>query len=687
MKASAKNLLTIIKEPKQFVIPIYQRTYSWQKKQCKQLLTDILNFKQNEGQGHFIGSIVYFQPSIHTIAEVPEYLVIDGQQRLTTVSLLISAIAKYLEEHKDVKIDTTVKKLNNYYLFNVEEEGELFYKLVLTQRDKKTFTHLISNKPLSEKSSIRIIENFNYFYSQITKENISNIYSGIQHLFVVDVALEKDKDNPQLIFESLNSTGLDLSQADLIRNYVLMGQPNDIQTKLHEHYWYPMEQSFGDKLDWLKWFIRDYLTMKMGAIPKIELVYETYKNFLKSNNAPSGIEDAVRDLFIFSKYYVRMALHKEPNPKLLSVFKDISRLKVDVSYPFFLAVYNDFDNGLITEGEFIEIIKFVESYVFRRAICGIPTNSLNKTFATFYKYVFKNNYLNSVKAHFVLMDGYRRFPTDTDFKNEIVNKDVYNFRSRNYLLDKLENYGRKEPINIENYTIEHIMPQTITSKWQVELGENWESIFEKYLHTIGNITLTGYNPDMSNKSFREKKNHEKGFRNSPLFLNEYIRHAEIWNEISINERAQKLSIKASQIWAYPSIAVNELELFKQKPEKEKVEYTLENYEYLQNDIMYLYQVLRKRILNIDAIVKEEHKKLYIAFKAHTNFVDIVPQKSRLRLSLNIEFENIIDPKGICKDITDLGRWGNGDVEVGLSEISEIDYIMELINQAFDEQIN
>jgi uncharacterized protein with ParB-like and HNH nuclease domain len=195
MKASAKNLLSIIKEPKQFVIPIYQRTYSWQPKQCVQLLKDI-QAAANSEQGHFVGSIVYFQPNIHTIAEIHEYLVIDGQQRLTTITLLIAALVKFIEENPDANIGTTAKKLKNYYLFNAEEESDLYYKLLLTRRDKETLTNLLSGRPLPNNASTRIIENFNYFFEQIDENNASRIYQGLQKLIVVDVALEREKDNP-----------------------------------------------------------------------------------------------------------------------------------------------------------------------------------------------------------------------------------------------------------------------------------------------------------------------------------------------------------------------------------------------------------------------------------------------------------------------------------------------------------
>jgi uncharacterized protein with ParB-like and HNH nuclease domain/predicted transport protein len=688
MKATSANFLTVIKGPRQFVIPIYQRTYSWQIAQCNKLLNDILRISTDPTvPGHFIGSVVYFQESIHTVSDVPKFLVIDGQQRLTTIALIISALAEFVRDNP-VDIDTNFTKLQNYYLLNSEEEGELRYKLILTRRDKDTLINIIKGIPLAGDYSFRVAENFKFFKDKINIENAVNIYNGILRLFIVDVALEKDRDNPQLIFESLNSTGLDLSQADLIRNYILMGQEIRLQTELYEKYWFQMEQSYGNEYTAsFNWFMRDYLSVKSGSIPRIDRVYDEFKTYVQSNKAPTTITEVVQDIHKFSGYYVNMVLHKEPDTELLKGFRNIGRLKVDVSYPFFLPVYNDYATGVITRDEFSEIISLVENYVFRRAICGIPTNSLNKTFATLYKSIQKTNYLESVRAVFQLMDSYKRFPTDAEFEKEIGAKDVYNFRSRNYLLSRLENYNRKEPVNIDDYTIEHILPQNpdLSAQWQTMLGQNWKEVQEQYLHTLGNLTLTGYNSELSDKPFTLKKTIEGGFNDSPIRLNEFLRKTDIWNEEQILLRAKELANKAKSIWFAPNLSQDLLVKYNLE-EKEITTYSLEHYGYFQGEMLELYQALKKRILNIDSSVKEEYKKLYIAYKSSTNFVDIIPQKKRMILSLNIDFPDIIDPKGLCRDVTGIGRWGNGDVEVFISNLNELDDIMDLIQQAFDKQV-
>ncbi|MEG0693646.1 MAG: DUF262 and DUF1524 domain-containing protein, partial [Oscillospiraceae bacterium] len=675
--------------PKQFIIPIYQRTYSWLLPQCNKLFDDILKISFTESmQGHFIGSVVYFQESIHTVSDVPKLLVIDGQQRLTTVMLVIIALSEFIRDH-DVDIDTTFTKLQNYYLLNADEDSELRYKLLLTKRDKETLISLINGIESTEECSLRLVENYKFFKSKISNENVVDVYNGILRLFIVDVALEKDKDNPQLIFESMNSTGLDLSQADLIRNYILMGQDIKLQAELYERYWFPMEQSYGNEYSVrFNWFVRDYLSVKTGVIPTIGKVYEDFKAYVQSDKSPSTITGVVQDLFKYSGYYVNMVLRKEGDLELRKLFSSIMRLKVDVSYPFLLPIYNDYIDTVITIDEFKEIIGLVENYVFRRAICGIPTNSLNKTFATLYKSIDKSQYLESLKAALQLMENYKRFPNNAEFEREITSKDVYNFRSRNYLLHGIENHNRKEVVNTDDYTIEHIMPQNpkLSALWQNMLGENWQEVQKMYLHTLGNLTLTGYNSELSDNPFNTKKSMEGGFNDSPLRLNKFMQKVDVWNEEMINKRAKELATIAINIWKAPNLSQEILDKYLLGEEKEVNSYSIDSYEYLKGEILELYFSLRKRILNIDASVKEEYKKLYIAFKSHTNFVDIVPQKSRLRLSLNMEFSQIEDPRNMCIDVSNKGRWGNGDIEIGVSNMNELDDVMDLIQQAFDIQM-
>jgi len=460
------------------------------------------------------------------------------------------------------------------------------------------------------------------------------------------------------------------------------------QTELYTDYWYPMEKSFGSLNDSAQFdrFMRDYLTLKMGRIPNINHVYSTFKDYVYQQKDTS-VQQIVADIYQYSKYFVKLALQTEADKEINQILIDINTLKVDVSYPFLLEVYNDYEQGKIFKADFILILKLIETYVFRRAICGVPTNSLNKTFSTISKEITKSNYLESIRAVLLLKDSYKRFPSNEEFIQELIIKDIYNFRNRNYVLRKLENFKRKEIVDIESYTIEHIMPQNknLSSEWRQEIGENWEEVHNTYLHTLGNLTLTRYNSELSDKPFKEKRDLESGFGESPLRLNRGLGKIDFWNEDEITKRAQSLAEQALLVWNYPLLSDDILAKYNVKSvESGVVTYKIEDHLELQREMLILFEQLRKRICNLDSSVREEFKKLYIAYKTTTNFVDIVPQKNRLRLSLNMTFNEIHDPKGICKDVTNLGRWGNGDVEVGISSLDEIEDVIFLIKQSFEK---
>lgn len=696
MKASEANFLQFLAGKHQFIIPIYQRTYSWTNSQCTQLWNDIVRVATNpQIPGHFVGSIVYIQKGIYQSTAIPQLLVIDGQQRLTTLSILLAALGQAIKQSgRDLKI--TEKKIQNYYLLNNEEEDELRYKLLLTHSDKETLMRLVEGNDFPSTASQRVVENFQFFVKQIqdAKIDLETLYDGIAKLIIVDVSLDRTQDNPQLIFESMNSTGLELSQADLIRNFILMGLEPKEQNDLYNLFWYPMEQSFGraEYSSHFDRFMRDYLTIQFGGrIPRIFEVYLEYKSHIRSKSS-INMREIVSDISRYAKHFVKLAFLREDDADIREVLREINALKVDVAYPFLLQVMDDYSQSRITRDELLTILRTIESYVFRRAICGIPTNSMNKTFATLYRSIEPSNYLVSFQAALLIKDSYRKFPRDDEFAEQLKIKDVYNFRSRNYLLRKLENSTRiKELVDIEQYTIEHILPQNknLSSKWKEELGEKWQDVQSKYLHTIGNLTLTGYNSEYSDHSFLEKRDYpEKGFRDSPLYLNRDIALLDSWNEQTIQVRATKLSEQALKTWLMPILSDQVLEKYKKHvtdPDDDHQTYSVDQYEYLQGAMLDLHNSFRHRVLNISSSVRQEFKKFYIAFKASTNFVDVVPQRSRLRLSLNIPFDEIDDPKGICRDVSQVGRWGNGDTEVGLESEDQIDYIMSLVQQAYDWQ--
>jgi len=697
MKATETRLFKFLQKSAQFIIPIYQRQYSWNHSQCEQLYKDIVHAGATKLEAHFIGSVVYVERSLYSHSDVPELLVIDGQQRLTSTTLLIAALTREIQKRhndgfEDIIDGTNAKKLKKYYLCNDAEESPLFYKLILTKADDDALRSIVDGKAIKDdESSLRVIQNFLLFEKKLqnaTVEQLNDVYNGLQKLMIVDIALDREKDNPQLIFESLNSTGLDLSQADLIRNYVLMGLEPEQQKQLYNDYWFPMESDFGHgEYSWLfNQFMRDFLTLKTGKPPRIGDVYEAFKKYTLS--LESNIAEIVADVHLHATFYISFARELEQQPKLLEVFKDINAYKVDVAYPLILELYHDYHFKILTLEEFEQCARFIESYVFRRYICDIPTNSLNKTFAAFGKSLKKEKYLESFKAELLKLTSYRRYPADDEFKRCLATKDMYNIRSKAYWLRRLENYDRKERVIVEDYTIEHVMPQNtdLSVQWQDELGEEWQRIQETYLHTIGNLTLTGYNSELSDKAFITKRDMEGGFAQSPLKLNQSLSQLEYWNEEQIRNRSDILSRKMAEVWTCPYLEESVLNSY-QTSNEQKSSYSLEDHPYIfKGTPKDLYQKFKAQILALDENATEEFLKLYVAFKLDTNFVDVVPQASGLRLSLNCKYKDIHDPKGLCKDVTNIGRWGNGDVELKISQVSELPYAVELIQQVIDMQI-
>jgi len=391
-----------------------------------------------------------------------------------------------------------------------------------------------------------------------------------------------------------------------------------------------------------------------------------------------------------------MALDTEPNGALKQAFHDLRELKVDVAYPFLLDVYHDHKQGRLSSDEVLQIVRLVESYVFRRAICAIPTNSLNKTFAGMSRTLKKDRYLESVKAAFLMLPSYRRFPSNDEFQREVKVRDLYNFRSRGYWLRRLENHGRKERVVVEDYTIEHILPQNkaLSKEWQAELGPDWERVQQDWLHTLGNLTLTGYNSEYSDHPFAYKRDqvidkdgHPVGFSHSPLKLNFGLGSVTSWDEAAIKTRADRLAADAAKVWIAPQIPADVLEAYRPSSARQGQQYGMADHASLAiGPIRDLFLALRKEVLSLDPCVSEEFLKLYVAYKAETNFVDVVPQTKRLLLVLNLGMADIEDPKSMCRDISNIGKWGNGDVEVGLSTLEELPYVMGLIRQSFDRQM-
>ena len=700
MEARATRMLELIRKSDQFRIPIYQRTYSWGEQECEQLWKDIIRTGSDDKiLAHFIGSIVYILPGHYVTSSQKQLLVIDGQQRLTSLLLIIESLVRCLGRLGDAEPHDgfSARKLRNRYLRDPDEAGERRYKLLLTQTDKETLLSILDRKDHPKEHSLRLKANFEFFEKRVNAlgDDLKPLCKGLEKLMVIDTSLEREYDNPQLIFESMNSTGRALSQADLIRNFILMGLDPEHQGELYKDHWRPMEEAFGQKdyVQHFDGFMRHYLTVKTGEIPRIGDVYDAFKKHAQT--VGGKVADLLADLHTFAGYYCVMAL----DPKTLGqkswtsldiAFADLRKLKVDVAYPLLLELYHDYKKSQLSEKELEQAVRLVESYIFRRAVCSIPTNSHNKTFANFAQELKKDRYLESIQAHLLGLPSYRRFPDDDEFKREFVKRDLYNFPRRSYWLRCLENHERKECVEVDEYTTEHILPQNenLSEKWREELGPEWKRVQETWLHTPGNLTLTGYNSEYSDRSFGEKRDMTGGFKESPLRLNKGLGDLKNWNEETIEERANEMAEKAARVWAAPSLPDEVLKSY-HSPDEKVADCSTDDYTHLapRSPMRVLFDAFRKEVLALDPCVSEARRKHYIAYKAETNFVSVRPQKSRLLLWLNLRFHELRDRNDVAKDMTDIGHLGAGDVEVGLSESEAIPYVMSLVRQAYENQMD
>ncbi|WQX58298.1 DUF262 and DUF1524 domain-containing protein [Helicobacter pylori] len=693
MKADAIKLLDFIgkSQEKQFVIPIYQRVYSWEKEQCKQLWDDIIKTGGNDQiEGHFIGSIVFVHDGIYTTNH-NELLIIDGQQRLTTITLLFIALRDHLNDEDEFLEKFSRQKIRNRYLINSNEKGDKKFKLILSEPDRDTLLSLIDkNKRKPIEPSVKIVENFKLFEEWISEntDKLETIFKGLDKLMIVWIALKKEKDDPQLIFESMNSKGIELTQTDLIRNYIIMETEVEKQEDFYNQYWRAMEENFkqsekqSKREDLFNKFVRHYLTIKIGKTPNEKKVYEAFKDYQQKEGIE--IEDLLKDLQKYCGYFCQIAFKKEADKDLNKALSFLVDLEMDVIYPLLLELYSDYSDGVLSNQDFTPIIALIESYICRRAVCGLGTNSLNKVFPFVTKKINKDQYRESIKAHFLSLEKTTgKFPKDSEFRDSLITIDFYHFKKIKYFLERLEKLDTEEPVDTQKCNIEHIMPQTLTPEWQRDLGENFEAIHEKYLHTIGNLTLTGYNNKYSNKSFQEKRDMEKGFKQSPLRLNQSLRGLEVFGEEQIKKRANDLADWALKIWTYPKLDAETLE--KYKPKKEKKVYDLSSYKFGSHS-RELFDILSKEIKALDERIAEKFNKMCISYKLDTNFVSIVPLKNGgLNLYLNMPFYELQDEKNLARKAK--GNYGNGNIEVKLETKENIPYCLGLIKQALEKQMN
>ena len=698
MKASDTNLLQLLNGTKQFLIPIFQRTYSWKEENCEQLFRDVIRVGESTVvDSHFVGSVVTI-PDHEGQASLSRFQVIDGQQRLTTITLFLLALeAKAKHFGKQAIGGAVLEGIAENYLINRHYQAEQRYRLVLTQGDFPALSALIDEHELPKGASEKVLQNYQLFCDLLdSEERIETAFKGLLKLKVVDVTLHAGQDDPQAIFESLNSTGVDLSQADLIRNFVLMRQKHHEQTELYQRYWYPMEQLFA-KQESTRFdrFMQDFLTLHThsNTLVKARDVYPLFKQwFLQERHSDVAVADLMNTLYQSAKHYAAFSLLAEEDEQLLSAFKDLRTL-VEVASPTIMRLYQCFDAQALTRSEFFDAVRFMESYILRRLVCDMQTRSLGNTFATLAQKIDTEKPLESLLVALARFNKNSRYPSDKEFKEALIHKELYESRICHYVLEKLENGSSKEKLNTQNLSIEHILPrnENMRKAWQAMLGENWQEIHQTWLHRLGNLTLTGYNSEYSDKDFATKKTIDNGFDTSPLRLNKELKSTDVWGVEQMQKRSQRLVNEAVAVWRSllvdrALVAQYELE------EKQKLsgDRSLEDVVGINDNNRSLAQLLEQLVKEQCPEAITVYGKKNLTFYAPNEFVQAIPRARNLTVVLALEYDEL-EPElqALCLDTSNKNFIANATlsgVYLRVKCFDDVAAIAPLVERAYHEVI-
>jgi len=693
MKAIDRPFTKIINGITQFVIPVFQRDYSWTEAECEQLWRDVTEIARAPGdRGHFLGSVVYISTG-DTSAGFTRWLLIDGQQRVTTLVLLLTALRDHIEENgwRGADDGPTAKRVDAYFLKNVQEEGGRLHKLVLRRHDQATLKALLDRTELPAEQSERIRDNYEFFREQLSKTDPGLVYQGVGRLVIVDVTLDRGTDDPQLIFESLNSTGMDLSQSDLIRNFILMRLPEKEQTLFYENYWSKIESLFRGSEKTFDAFVRDFIALHTQASKqeKTGNIYFAFRRVFGSiGNEQSALDTFLQKLLRFARYHAAFSIGTNAPDGLRQPFTHLRR-QVDVPATLIMRLYECYENGSLSEGDFMKTVGLLDSYVFRRAICGEQTRGYWQVFANLAYRIDTSRPFESLCVNLALQRDNYRFPDDDEFRSALQERDIYGKRVCFDLLDRLENYGSKEPTDTSKYSIEHIMPQNpkLTLDWRKMLGENWREVQRQWLHRLGNLTLTGYNSSYSDRPFSEKKKIKGGFEESSVRLNKFVREQSEWTSVEMERRGKTLANRALSVW--PPLVVEqslidaakiaEMKLLSKQQDTAKVP--------MSEDARRLFDELRVKVLQIDTNIIEIAEQKSISYHGPAFFLEILPRKNRITLLLDLDFNEVDDPMDMARDASEYKFLVNavyeGGVLVSILDTEDIENSLPLIRQAWE----
>ena len=655
MQARKTQFVALVDGTKQFIIPAFQRDYSWTIEQCRQMWDDVVSAGRNDGD-HFIGSFVYVAGN--TAAVFSSWLVVDGQQRLTTLTLLLIALRDHIRQTGWSGQEPTVAQIDAYFLKNEHELGERRYKVALRRHDDATLKALVDGKDTVEvgNRSELIVEAYRYFRKQLNSPlaDPELIYRGVRRLNIVDVTLHRPMDDPQRVFESLNSTGVDLTQSDLIRNYLLMGLPEPEQTRMYDDYWSKVETLFREAGSTPDTFLRDYIALRQGTSTqaRADRIYAEFRGFWH----PSGTEvlaDLLEDLVRFARYFVSFLRPDRIDSKPLATAMRQVRSLGSAHAMLIMRLYYLYDERTLKHEDFIRALDLISSYLVRRSVLGMQTRGYWAVFARITHSIRNEDPLGSLQV--ALARQNYRFPADDDFVSELQESDLYRLRICWHILSQLENAGQREPSPVSEYSIEHIMPQSIDDvpEWKSMLGKDRESVHQMWLHRLGNLTLTAYNSAYSNRPFEEKKTIKGGFEQSAVRLNEYVKKQTKWTASEMEERGNILAHRALDIWPHHNAderlviaeEIRELRLRSASRQPDAI-----NMDSSVAEVLYGIRDAIRELGESIEIVEGNSLCFYDAQSAGF-FAETLPMASYVRILLPIDFEEIDDPEGMAGDVT------------------------------------
>lgn len=691
MKAEHNFFPKIIGGALQFVIPVFQRDYSWGEENCRQLWKDVLLIAEAPGdRGHFIGSVVYVQ-SGEGSASFPRWLLIDGQQRMTTLTLLMAALRDHITETgwSDEAEDLTPEKIDAYFLRNPLERGEKAFKLRLRRQDNETLQAILSGGSPPDPVSARLTDNYELFRDLLREEDPKRVFAGVNRLVLVDVMLHRGTDDPQLIFESLNSTGVDLSASDLIRNFILMSLPEEEQTRLYQDYWSRIEDLFRGNDRVFSNFIRDFLALRSrpSKLERSDQVYTAFRRaFSDVGQDRDRLEALLGDLLRRARQYAAFAFGSGADPRS----RALSHLRALADVPAILIMRLlelRETVGTLSETELLEAIRLTESYLLRRAVLGAQSRGYGLEFAKLAHRVEEDQPLASLKAAFARMPAAYAFPDDAEFRATLIDGDLYHKRVCKHLLDGLENRDLKEQSDTSAYSIEHIMPQNekMPKAWRDMLGEDWRGAQRTWLHRLGNLTLTGYNSTYSDRPFEEKKAVQNGFRQSSVRLNEDVREAALWTPAEMSARGTRLAARALTIWPRldaDTATIREMELSELRARAADRDVGRVD---MTETARALFDALRTRMRAAFPEMVEMAETKSVSYHDPDFFLEALPRKRRLVLLVAIEHNEVESPDDRVEDMNDRNFVANaaysGGVLVKVGAEEDLDLAMRVITQA------